>query len=93
MDKFTTNELFYCLVQDIEDYTMHESNEELDDMLQTLEAVKGKYDNEKLDTDDINVLNIIKQYFEDNKEDTPCFDNLNFKQFAEDLNVILERVR
>jgi len=72
---------------------MHESNEELDDMLQTLEAVKEKYDTEKLDTDDINVLNIIKQYFEDNKEDTPCFDNLNFKQFAEDLNVILERIQ
>lgn len=92
MDKFTTNELFYCLVQDIEDYTMHESNEELEDLLQTLEAVKEKYDNEKLDTDDLNVLNIIKQYFEDNAEDVLCFDNLNFKQFAQDLNVILERV-
>ena len=93
MDKFTTNELFYCLVQDIEDYTMHESNEELEDLLQTLEAVKEKYDNEKLDTDDVNVLNIIKQYFEDNAEDALCFDNLNFKQFSQDLNIILERVR
>ena len=92
-EHLTVGELFYCLIEDIEDYTMHESNEELDDMLQTLEAVKEKYDKEKLDTDDVNVLNIIKQYFEDNKEDTLCFDNLNFKQFVEDLNVILERIQ
>ena len=54
---------------------------------------KEKHDNEKLDTDDVNVLNIIKQYFEDNAEDALCFDNLNFKQFSQDLNIILERVR
>ena len=92
-DEFTVGELFYCLIEDIEDYTMHESNEDLDDMLKTLEAVKEKQDSEKLDSNDVNVLTIVEQYFEDNKDDTPCFGNLNFKQFAEDLNVILERVK
>lgn len=85
-DEFTVGELFYCLIQDIEDYTMlHDDNQkELDIITEKLCNIKTVWD-----TGNLLYENNIKQL----EEICEYFDKFKYYQFAEDLNVILERVR
>lgn len=84
-DEFTTGELFYCLIQDIEDYTMlHDNCEALDIITEKLDKIKDTWDKgELLSQDEIKQLEEICEHF----------DKFKYYQFAEDLNIILERVR
>lgn len=85
-DEFTVGELFYCLIQDIEDYTMlHDDNQkELDIITEKLCNIKTVWD-----TGSLLYENNIKQLEDICKQ----FDDFGYSQFAADLNVILERVR
>lgn len=82
MDELTIGELFYCLIQDIEDqYTMHGPHE-LDEVVECLDKIKEAYDKDSLTKDDIAKLNLMES----------AFILKGYEQFAEDLNVIIERI-
>ena len=84
-EHMTVAELFYCLIQDIEDYTMtHDNCESLDIIVEKLCNIKTVWD-----TGELLYENNIKQL----EEICEHFDKFKYYQFAEDLNVILERVR
>ena len=81
-EHMTTGELFYCLIQDIEDYTMRNENETLDNVVLQLDKIKEHYDNQILDESDKENLGLIYQLF--------IFKG--YEQFADDLQQIIERL-
>lgn len=81
----TVVNLFYCLIQDIEDYTMtHDNCESLHIIVEKLCNIKTVWD-----IDEILYENNIKQL----EEICEHFSKFKYYQFAKDLNAILERVR
>ena len=84
-EHMTTGELFYCLIEDIEDYTMrHNDNiEELDNIVIRLDEIKKSYDLYRIMYRNIDELEAIKSRF----------DELGYKQFSEDLEEIIERFK
>lgn len=81
MDEFTISELFYCLLQDIEDLTMNNPHE-LDKIVEILDEINLKELSEKLTEEDKSKLKDIRWELE-------C---KGYEQFAEDLSVIIERI-
>ena len=81
-EHMTTGELFYCLIEDIEDYTMRNENETLDNVVLQLDKIKEHYDNQILDESDKENLGLIYQLF--------IFKG--YEQFADDLQQIIERL-
>lgn len=81
-EHMTTGELFYCLIEDIEDYTMRNESETLDNVVLQLDKIKEHYDNQILDESDKENLGLIYQLF--------IFKG--YEQFADDLQQIIERL-
>lgn len=84
-EHMTTGELFYCLIEDIEDYTMrHDDNiEELDNIVMRLDEIKKSYDLYRIMYRNIDELKYIKSRF----------DELGYEQFSTDLEEIIERFK
>lgn len=81
-EHMTTGELFYCLIEDIEDYTMKHESETLDNVVLQLDKIKEHYDNQILDESDKENLGLIYQ----------LFTFKGYEQFADDLQQIMERL-
>ena len=81
-EHMTTGELFYCLIEDIEDYTMRHESETLDNVVLQLDKIKEHYDNQILDESDKENLGLIYQ----------LFTFKGYEQFADDLQQIMERL-
>ena len=83
-EHMTTGELFYCLIEDVEDYTMrHEDNiEELDNIVIRLDEIKKSYDLYRIMYGNIDELKDIKSRF----------DELGYEQFSIDLQEIISRL-
>ena len=87
-DDFTVGELFYCLIQDIEDYLMRNEDEDIYFVLAQLDALKEKYDLQKFDQRHLSVLISNVDYLrQKSKKDE------KYLPFYKDIKVILKRVQ
>ena len=82
-EHMTVAELFYCLIQDIEDYTMRNEDEGLDYIVELLDDVKEHWDKKSFGRLELTKLVSVTDYLEAR----------HFEQFYEDSKALLERVR
>lgn len=80
-EHMTISELFYCLIQDIEELTMHGPHE-LDETVEFLDEMNLKEISEELTEEDKTKLGLLES----------TLRGKGYDQFAEDLSVINERL-
>lgn len=82
-DDFTIDELFYCLIQDIEDYLMRADKEKLQSIVNILTDLKEKHSEDKFGKEEKQKM---KSVVKDLK-------SLNIEEFYEDAQVIMEQLQ